>query len=259
MRAIWKGSISFGLVNIPVKLYSAIDSSTLDLDMLDSRDHSRIRFKRVNEETGREVPYEEIVKGYKYDGDYIILSDKDIKSAAKEKSNTIDIFEFVNIKEIDSIYYEQPYYLEPDKGAEKPYALIREAMLKSGKAGVATFVMRTKEHLAVIKPRDKVIVLNRLRFYEEIRSVKDLKLPEKVKAKSKELDLAISLIDSMTDKFDISKYKDTYSSQLMKVIKAKAKGKSVKYGKLELVPTKVNDLMSQLKNSIKKSKLKKAS
>src|SRR5438477_3050590 len=174
MRPIWTGAISFGLVNIPVKIFSATQESTLSLDMLDAKDHSRIRFKRVNESTGKEVPYEQIVKGYNYQGDYVVLEPDDFLAADAKKTKTIDIINFVNEKDIDSMYYEQPYYLEPDKGGEKAYALLREALGQVGKVGLAEFVMRNKEALAIIKPSGKALVLNRIRFAEEIKSAEDL-------------------------------------------------------------------------------------
>ena len=171
MRPIWTGAITFGLINIPVKLFSAVHDSALDLDMLDSRDHSHIKFKRVNENTGKEVPYKEIVKAYLYHDKYVVLDADDFVAADAKKTKTIEILNFVNESEIDTMYYEQPYYLEPDKYGAKAYALLRDALAASGRVGVATFVMRNKEGLAVITPRDKAIVLNRIRFEEEIRMV----------------------------------------------------------------------------------------
>src|SRR5690606_10196301 len=152
MRSIWTGSISFGLINIPIKIFSAVQESTLDMDMLDQKDHANIKFMRVNENTGKEVPYANIVKGYKLDDKYIILEDTDFEAADAVKTKTIDIQSFAFEKEIESIYYEQPYYLEPDKGAMKAYALLRDALEKSGKVGVTSFVLRNKESLAILKP-----------------------------------------------------------------------------------------------------------
>lgn len=259
MRSIWTGAIGFGLVNIPVKLYSATESSTLDLDMLDKKDHSNIQFKRVNAETGKEVAWGNIVKGYKMPNDeYVVLSDKDFEMAAAKKSKTIEITEFVDLAEIDSVYFETPYYIEPDKSGARAYALLREALKKTGKAGIATFVMRSKESLAVLKPSDKVIVLNRIRFEEEIRDPADLNLPAKAEVKANELKMAVSLIEQLSGKFNIAAYKDTYSAELMKVIKAKAKGIKLKEPKLKIVHGKAEDLMDQLKASLG-SKRRKAS
>ena len=219
MRSIWSGSISFGLVNVPIKLFTATESSTLDLDMLDSKDHSNIKFKRVNENTGKEVPFKEIVKGYMYEGDYVVLDEKDFEAAEPEKTKTIDIVSFVKEEEIDSIYYESPYYLEPTKAAKNAYAILRDALAASKKVGVATFVMRNKETLAIVKPMGEVLVLNRIRFEQEIRSFKELDLPEKAKSKTKEVDIALKLIDQLTEEFDIAKYIDTYTAKLLLIIK----------------------------------------
>ena len=158
-RSIWTGSISFGLINIPVKLYSAIQESDLDFDMLDPKDHSNIKFKRVNEHTGKEVPYKNIVKGYKLNDEYVILDPEDFENADAKKTKTIEILNFALEEEIDSIYYEQPYYLEPDKSGEKAYGLLRDSLASSKKVGVTSFVMRNKEGLAIVKPYDKVLVL----------------------------------------------------------------------------------------------------
>jgi DNA end-binding protein Ku len=258
MRSIWTGAIGFGLVNIPVKLYSATESSTLDLDMLDKKDHSNIRFLRVNEKTGKEVEWANIVKGYKLPNDeYVVLTDKDFEMASAKKTKTIEITDFVKEEEIDSVYYETPYYIEPEKSGARAYALLREALHKTGKVGVASFVMRSKEGLAILRPSGDVIILNRIRFFEEIRDTEDLNLPPKTAVKPAELKMAISLIDQLTHKFDISAYKDTYSADLMKLIHAKAKGKPVKATRLKVVHSKSEDLMSQLKASL--SKRRKAS
>lgn len=255
MRSLWTGAIGFGLVNIPVKLYSATESSNLDLDMLDKKDHSNIRFMRVNEKTGKEVQWANIVKGFKLPNDeYVVLNEKDFESASAKKTKVIEITDFVKETEIDSVYYETPYYLEPEKSGVRAYALLREALQKSGKVGIASFVMRSKEGLAILRPSEKVIILNRIRFFEEIRDTADLTLPAKTEVKANELKMAISLIDQLTGKFDISKYKDTYSADLMKVIKAKSKGKPVKASKLKVVHSKSKDLMTQLKESLGKRK-----
>lgn len=258
MRSIWTGAIGFGLVTIPVKLYSATQSSSLDLDMLDKSDQSHIRFKRVNENTGKEVEYANIVKAYDYEGKYVILTDKDFEAASPEKSKYIDIFQFVKEEEIDSIYYETPYYVEPDKNGTRPYALLREALKKAGMAGVGSFVLRNKEHLAVIRVYDKIILLNMIRYEEEIRDYSDLKIPAASEAKATELKMALELIKQMTEPFDISKYKNTYSEQLMKLIKARAKGTKPKEPKLKVVHKQTEDIMEQLKASLS-AKKKKAS
>ena len=255
MRAIWTGAIGFGLVNIPVKMYSGTQDSSLDLDMLDKKDHSNIRFQRVNEKTGKEVAWENIVRGYKYNGDYVILDDEDFKKASPEKSKLIEIAEFVSVDDIDTVYYETPYYLEPEKTGAKAYVLLRDALEKSGKVGLGTYVMRTKETIGIIKPKDDILVLNKMRFPEEIRDHKELKVPAD-KTKPNELKMALALIDQLSGPFDIDKYKDTYSEQLMKVIEAKAKGKKITMPTMKVVHSKSQDLMDQLKASLSTSKRK---
>ncbi len=258
MRAIWTGAIGFGLVNIPVRLFSATEDSNLDLDMLDKKDHAKIHFKRVNENTGREVEWGNIVKGYELDGKYVILTDEDFEKASPEKSKLIEIAEFTKTEEIDPVYYESPYYLEPQKSGVKAYALLREALKKSGKVAVGSFVMRSKSTLCVLAPQDNVIVLNRIRFSQEIRDAEDLALPARSEIKPAEMKMALALIDQLTGKFDISQYKDTYADELMKLITAKAKGKKPAASPLRVVHSKSTDLMSQLKESLG-SKKKKAS
>ena len=222
--------------------------------MLDSKDHSNIKFKRVNENTGKEVQYNDIVKGYKLEDEYVVLEPEDFESADAKKTKTIEIINFVKEKEIDSIYYEQPYYLEPDKTGEKAYGLLRDALAEAGKVGVSSFVMRNKEALAIIKPYGKVIVLNRIRFQEEIRDTKDIKTPEVSKTKSKEHMMAVKLVEQLTEKFDISKYKDTYTSKLLQIIKDKAKGKKARPRKMRVVHTKTDDLMAALQASLSAKK-----
>ncbi|MRX41235.1 Ku protein [Flavobacterium sp. LC2016-23] len=256
MRAIWTGAISFGLINIPVKLFSAVQESTLDMDMLDKNDHSNIKFKRVNETTGKEVAFSNIVKGYKINDKYVILEEEDFEAADAEKTKTIDILNFTLEKEIDSLYYEQPYYLEPDKGAMKAYALLRDALEASGKVGVTSFVMRNKEGLAILKPFKNVIVLNRIRFEQEIRDTSELKLPAVSKTKVKEMDMANKLVEQLTEKFDISSYKDEYTGKLLKIIKDKAKGKKQAAPKLKVVHKQNDDLMEMLKASLENKKKK---
>jgi len=253
MRAIWTGSIGFGLVNIPIKLYSAVESSTLDLDMLDKKDHANIRFKRVNENTGKEVPWENIVRGYMINDRYVVVEKEDIEKASPEKTKHIEITQFVDETEIDSSYFEVPYYIEPQKTGARAYSLLRDALAKTKRAGVGEFVMHNREHICIIKAKDNVIVLNRIRFAEEIRSPKDLNLPA-VHAKPAELKMAISLIEQMTSEFDISKYRDDYSDNLLKIIKAKSKGKSIPFKPMKVVHSKTEDLMEQLKASLGKRK-----
>lgn len=258
MRPLWTGAIGFGLVNIPVKLYSATESSSLNLDMLDKKDHANIRYQRVNEKTGKEVKWENIVKGYMVGSKYVVLDDKDFEKANAVKTKLIEINEFVDAEEINSVYYETPYYLAPDKSGVRPYALLREALIKTKKVGIASFVMRNKENLAIIRAQDDAIILNRIRFAEEIRDTKDLDLPAKSTVKAAELKMAVALVEQLSGKFNIEKYKDTYSAALLKLINAKAKGKKTTAPQMKVVHSKAKDLMEQLKASLS-VKTKKAS
>lgn len=253
MRSIWNGAIGFGLVNIPVKMYSATESSTLDLDMLDKNDLSNIKFKRVNEKTGKEVKWENIIKGYKLDDNYIVLDDEDFEAASPEKSKIFSIQQFVDEAEIESVYFQTPYFLEPQKNGENAYVLLVEALKKTKKVGVGTFVMRTKEILGIVKTYHDLLIVNTIRFPEELREYEELTIPDK-KVKPGELKMAISLIEQNTEKFDSEQYKDTYSADLLKIIKQKAKGKKPTIAKTEETPNKTIDLMAKLKASLEKSK-----
>lgn len=254
MRSIWKGSVSFGLVNIPVKLYSATQQSSLNLDMVDRRDMGKVRFKRINEVTGKEITMENIGKAYKYNGDYILLEDEDFEAAAPEKSKIIEVNNFVKEDEIDTIYFENSYYVEPEKSGEKAYALLREAMSKTGKVGIAQFVLRTSATLSVLKPMNDVLVLSKIRFAEEIRSSEELKVPPKNVVKAEELKMAVALVNQYTEPFDIEKFKDEYAASLMNVIEQRASGKKGKVRKLKISHTTSDNLMDQLRASLEKSK-----
>lgn len=255
MRSLWTGSISFGLVNIPIKLYSATQSSSLSLDMLDKKDHSNIHFKRVNEKTGKEVAWENIVKGYKVDGDYVILNDEDFKKASPEQTKTIDIEEFVETEEVPPIHFETAYYIEPEKNGGKAYVLLRDALDKTKKAALGTFVLRNKESLCLIAPSDDILVLHKIRYAQEIRSTEDIKVPNS-KISSAEMQMATKLIEQLTGDFDIEKYKDTYTETLMKFINAKAKGKKYTAPKLHVAHSRSKDLMEELKASLSHVKKK---
>ena len=258
MRSIWNGSISFGLVTIPVKIYSASEDHKLDLDMLDSSDHARIRYKRVNENTGEEVQWKDIVKGYKQDDSYIVLSDEDFEQANAKKSKSIDIEEFISEEEVADVLFKKPYFLEPQKGGEKSYNLLKNALLETKKLGVATFVMRQKENLSLIGVYKNALVLHVIRFSDEIRNPDELKLPD-TEVSKREIDMAKSLIEQYTEDFDFSKYKDVYNDQLLEIIKAKSSGKKSKVEKFEAKPTPAKDLMAQLKASLEKKKKNQAS
>jgi len=253
MRSIWKGSIGFGLVSIPIKLYSAVQSSGLDLDMLDSRDHAHIRYLRVNEHTHKEVPYEKIVKGYKLNDDYVILEDRDFEDAAPEKTKVIEIESFVDVADVNLMYYETSYYTEPETKNNKAYALLVAALKKSGKAGLARFVLRNNENLCIIHPVDHVLVVTKIRFAQEIRSTEDLVIDD-VNVSKKELDMGLALIKQYEEDFDVSKFKDDYHDELLKIIQAKAKGKRPTIKKLVPHKTKNDDLYEQLMESLKTKK-----
>ncbi len=253
MRSIWKGSIGFGLVSIPIKLYSAVQSSGLDLDMLDSRDHAHIRYLRVNEHTHKEVPYEKIVKGYKLNDDYVILEDRDFEDAAPEKTKVIEIESFVDVADVNLMYYETSYYTEPETKNNKAYALLVEALKKSRKAGLARFVLRNNENLCIIHPVDHVLVVTKIRFAQEIRSTEDLVIDD-VNISKKELDMGLALIKQYEEDFDVSKFKDDYHDELLKIIHAKAKGKRPTIKKLVPHKTKNDDLYDQLMESLKTKK-----
>src|SRR5438874_6947205 len=214
-RGLWKGAISFGLVNVPVELYSAQKrSAELDLTMLDKRDMAPVGYRRVNKATGKEVPWEDVVKGYEYeDGKYVVLSEEDFRRANPEASKTVDIVAFVEVHDIAPLYFETPYYLAPGKRGEKAYALLRDAMAKAGKAGIATVVIRTKQYLAALMAQGDALVLNTLRYHKELKSAADLDIPEKLEGqqpRAKELGMALTLIDDMADEWKPAKYHDTY-------------------------------------------------
>lgn len=251
MRPLWTGSISFGLVNIPVNMYSGTNPRKgLDLDMLHKEDHSPIRYARVCRKDGEEIAWEDIVKGYEYkDGDYIVLSPKDLQNADAKKSKTVDIQNFVEEQEIDVRYFEKPYYLEPVKGGEKAYSLLHEALEKSKKVAVVLWVFHEREHLGVIKPVGKALVLDQMRFPTDIRTGSGLNLPNE-NVSEKELEVALALIKQQTKHFAPEDYHDTYTEELEDMIDKKLKGKKVstpKPGK----QTESKDLMAALKASLK--------
>ena len=225
--------------------------------MLDSKSHSPIRYKRVSEKTGKEVPWEQIRKGYLYNDEYVVLEPSDFEAASPKKSKIIEIEAFVNEQDIDDIYFETPYFLEPGKGGEKAYQLLFKALEKTKKVGLSRFVMRTQEHMSVIRPKDNYLLLQQLRFEEELRSPKDIKVPEGIRVSPKEMEMALELIKQYTATFDMSKYEDEYKKELMKIIKSKATGKKIPTKKMEVVYTKKDDLFDQLKASLSKPSAKK--
>lgn len=252
MRSIWKGSISFGLVNIPIKLYSAIENSNLDLDMLDGRDHAHIKFQRINEKTRKEVPFEKIVKGYLLKDSYVILEDQDFEDASPDKSKTINLDNFVNASEINPMLFETSYYAEAGKQGQKAYALLLKALQKTKMAGLGSFVLRQKENLFVIYPQENVLVISRIRFAQEIRSTSEIDTPDNFDIPKRELDVALALIKQYSTDFNIDKYKDTYTAELLKIIRAKAKGVRPTIKKLKPQKAKSDDLYEQLMESLSK-------
>jgi DNA end-binding protein Ku len=266
-RGLWKGAISFGLVNVPVELYSAQKrSSELDLTMLDKRDLAPVGYKRYNKSTGEDVPWAEIVKGYEYqDGKYVVLSDEDFRRANVEASKTVDIQAFVDARDIPPLYFETPYYLSPGKRGEKAYALLRDALRKSGKAGIATVVIRTRQYLAAVLPYEDVLMMNTLRYAGELRSADDLSIPASAvhaKATAKELDMALRLVDDMSEKWQPQKFKDTYRDDLMARIEEKVKAGQTEEitqpekARKEAAGAEVIDLMALLKKSVERKQEK---
>jgi DNA end-binding protein Ku len=250
MRSIWKGSIGFGLVNIPIKLYSAVQTSRINLDMLDSRDHEHIKFQRINEKTRKEVPFEKIVKGYAIDDEYVILEDQDFEDASPQKTKMIELENFVDISAINPMYYETSYYAEPETQGRKAYALLLQALKKVKKAGVARFVLRSSENLCVIHPVGQVLVITKIRFAEEIRSSEEIASPDDVNVNKKELDVGLALIDQYTSEFKIDQFKDEYTAELLKIIQAKSKGKRPTIKKMKPQKASSDDLYDQLKQSL---------
>ncbi len=256
-RAIWSGSISFGLLNVPVRLYSAVSKQTVRFRELREGDGSRVKHKRVAESDGKEVPYEKIVKGYEYAPDqYVVLSRDELSELEPQRSRAIEIQDFVDLDDIDPIYFEQPYYLGPDKGAERAYALLVQAMKDARKVAIARFVLRNKEHLAAIRPMGDVLTLTTMRFHDEVSSPQDLdgEVFEEAKPKKpekRELDMAKQLIESLTSDFEPDKYRDEYREELLDLLERKAEGKEVVSAPTEEPkPTKAPDLMAALEESL---------
>lgn len=231
-RSIWKGAVSFGLVHIPVSVVSATRQSGIDFDWLDERSLDPVGYKRINKTTGKEVPSEHIVKGVEHGkGKYVVLSEDEIHNALPEATRTIDILTFVEAREISILHFEKPYYLAPDKNGEKVYALLRDTLSAAGKVGVANLVMHSKQHLAVIMPLGDALVLNTLRWADEVRSAEDVGLEGlDAKVTKKEVDMAQRLVDEMTEQWDPEQYHDTFKDNVMALVERKLKD-----GKLEAV------------------------
>jgi DNA end-binding protein Ku len=260
MAAIWKGSLAFGLVNIPVELRTAVRADHISFRLLHEEDLSPVKYERVCAVEGEPVPWNEIVKGYEYEkGKYVVMSDEDFKAAAIEGSKTIDILDFVKEEEIDPRYFETPYYLVPAKGAEKSYALLREAIRTTGAVGIGKIIIRQAQHLAGIKVVGDALVLEIMRFSNELVNADEYTFPARDDVRPQELKMAEQLIDNLAEPFDPNKYTDDYRSNLMKIIKAKMKGKKVKLEEPaeEEPDTGVLDLMSRLRASLEQGNGKK--
>ncbi len=255
MRSIWKGSISFGLVNIPVSLFPATHREELKFHMLRSTDLSPINYKRVAEADGKEVPWEQIVKGFQYEkGKFVVLKDEDFKRVDIEATQTVDIIDFVQLDEVDPMYFNKPYYLEPGKGGGNAYALLRDVLKETGRAGIAKVVIKTRQHLASVKPLKDVLVLEIMHFSDELTDANELKVPESAhKPGAKEIQMAKALVEQMTDNWDPSKYTDDYTSALMKVIdeKVESGGKDLPAAPRAAKKSgKVIDLLAVLQQSL---------
>src|SRR5213596_3513691 len=258
-RAIWKGSISFGLVNIPIALYPATRREELRFRLLRKSDLSPVNYRRVAEKVGKEVPWDQIVKGYEYEkGKYVVLKDEDFERVDLEATQTVDIQDFVNVDEIDPMFFYKPYYLEPQKGGDKAYVLLRDALEDSKKVGIAKVVIKTRQYLAGVKAEDGVLVLELMHFAEELAEADKLHVPKKIEPGKREINMAKALIDSMSSKWNPEKYRDDYREALMEVIeeKVEAGGKEIEE-KPKPKPrpsTKVIDLVSVLQESLSKTK-----
>ena len=256
-RAIWKGSISFGLVNIPIALYPATRREELRFRLLRKSDLSPVNYKRVAEKDGKEVPWDQIVKGYEYEkGKYVVLKDEDFERVDLEATQTVDIQDFVDQEEIDPMFFYKPYYLEPQKGGDKAYALLRDALKDTNKVGVAKVVIKTRQYLAGVKPEDGALVLELMHFADELADPEKLHVPKKMEVGKREMSMAKSLIDTMSSKWNPEKYKDDYREALMEVIeeKVEAGGKEIEEKpKKAPKPTKVIDLVSVLQKSLEQT------
>lgn len=254
MRPVWKGAISFGLVNIPINLISAEDPSELKFHMMDAKDHAKIKYQRVNADTGKEVAWDDIVKAYEFpDGSYVIVTDEDFEKADLKASKTFEIEQFVTTEELNPMYLEKPYYVAPVKGGEKPYILLRDAMKESSKVAIGRLTIRTKQSIGALIPVEDALVLILLRYAEEVRKADGLNIPVDTKIADKEMVLALTLIDALTKPWSPEEFKDEYTSALMARIEAKAKLKGKELpedSEVEVTPSNVVDIMDLLKKSV---------
>jgi DNA end-binding protein Ku len=257
MRAIWKGSISFGLVNIPIALFPASRSEELKFRLLRKKDLSPVNYKRVAEADGKEVPWNEIVKGYEYEkGRFVVINEEDFKRVDIEATQTVDIISFVELEEVNPIFFHKPYYMEPQKGGDRAYVLLREALKTTGKIGIAKVVIKTRQHLAAVKPQEQGLMLELMHFADEIHDVKDFKLPHAAQVGKKELEMAKSLVASMTEEWNPEQYVDEYREALEKMIEEKVEHPDKAVPKSESKkhrPSNVIDLVKVLEESLGKS------
>lgn len=222
MRPIWKGSISFGLVNIPVALYTATKTEDLKFRLLRAKDMSPVNYKRVAEADGKEVPWDQIVKGYEYEKEkFVVIKDEDFKRVDIEATQTVEIVAFVELEEVNPLFFHKPYYMEPQKGGDRAYVLLRDALKETGKIGIAKVVIKTRQHLAAVKPQDEGLMLELMHFASELKDVDEFKRPREAKIAKKELNMAEALIESMTEKWNPEAYKDEYREALQKMIEDK--------------------------------------
>lgn len=257
MRAIWKGSISFGLVNIPIALYPATRTEDLKFRLLRDKDHSPVNYKRVAEKDGKEVPWSNIVKGYEYEkGKFIVLKDEDFKRVDVEATQTVDILSFVEVSQVNPVFFHKPYYMEPQKGADKAYVLLRDALRNSGRIGIAKVVIKTRQHLAAVKPQDEGLMLELMHYAAELRDLEDFKQPKESRPSKKELDMANSLIESMSVEWDPESYEDEYRDALEEMIEDKIThgDKVAPKAKAKKRPSNVIDLVAVLEESLKGTK-----
>ena len=253
-RSIWSGAISFGLVNVPVKVYSAVSPKTVRFHQLDSKTGSRISQKRVNPQTGEEVPYEDLVKGFELTRDrYVVIKPEELDAIAPEKSRTIDIEDFVDLSEIDPVYYSHPYWLAPDKGAAKAYGLLLQAMKESGKVAIARVVLRNKEHLVALRPSEGALMMETMNFHDEVVPADDLDelvAAAETGASDREVGMAKQLIDSLTTAFEPQRYHDEYREKVLELIERKAQGEEIAVQPEAPAPARVPDLMAALEASL---------
>lgn len=251
-RAMWKGAIAFGLVNIPVELYSAVRDHRPRFRLLHAKDQSPVHYERVCQSEGKAVAWEDLVKGFEYEkGQFVVLTKDDFKTAALEKTKTVDILDFVDPKEVDERYFETPYYLQPGKGADRAYALIREAIRDSGKIGIAKMILRDAQHLAAVEAIGGALVLTMMRFADELADLEDFKFPPAHGLRAAEMKMAGQLVDSLSAKWEPGKYTDEYTENLKRLIQAKLKGKKPRLKERETPQqADVVDLMARLRASL---------